>query len=194
MHINQEKYEKFLPLFFKYFNHGMVMLWKLGLGKLINCWPSVIGRIMVISHHGRGSGRPYLTPVNYCTQGEYVYCTSAFGGGSDWFLNVLSNPQIEIWLPGGWFSGKAEIVDEPLERAELLRKVLIESGFAAHFFVGIDPKTIGEEQFNKVTSTYKLLRITRQSACTGADGPGSLAWLWPLITIMLLFRRRRKRK
>ena len=194
MQINQEKFESYLPLFFKYLNRFMVTMWKLGMGKLINCWPSVIGRIMVISHHGRSSGKTYLTPVNYCERDEYIFCTSAFGGGSDWFLNVVANPQIEIWLPDGWYAGTAEIVDDADVRTEMLRQVLIESGFAAPFFANIDPKTMGEEEFKEATSDYRLLRITRQSARTGADGPGSLAWLWPLIAVVLLFKRRRRKK
>jgi deazaflavin-dependent oxidoreductase (nitroreductase family) len=194
MQINQKKLESYLPLFFKYLNRFMVMMWKLGMGKLINCWPSVIGRIMVISHSGRSSGKDYLTPVNYCERDGDIYCTSAYGGGSDWFLNVVANPQIEIWLPDGWYAGNAEIVGESAERVEMLRQVLIESGFAAPLFANIDPKTMGEEEFKEATSDYRLLRIKRQSARTGADGPGSLAWLWPVITLVLLFKRRRRKK
>jgi len=46
-------------------NYFMVFMWKIGLRKWINIWPAVIGRIMVIKHRGRKSGREYLTPVNY---------------------------------------------------------------------------------------------------------------------------------
>lgn len=40
---------------FKYLNRVMVPLWRLGLGPLINIWPSVGGQIMVIMHIGRKS-------------------------------------------------------------------------------------------------------------------------------------------
>jgi hypothetical protein len=39
-----------------------------------------------------------------------------------------------------------------------------------------------------------LLRIKRQSPCTGVEGPGSLAWLWPFMFFVFLFHPRRKRK
>ena len=193
MELNQQSIDKYLPAIFRRFNRFMVLMWKLGMGKLINCYPPVIGRIMVISHQGRGSGSSYQTPINYYPQGEYLYCTAAYGSKSDWYLNVIANPQVEIWLPDGWYTGKAEIMEASEERTEMLRKVLIASGFAAPLFAGIDPKEMDEEQFAAVTADYRLMRISRQSPRTGEDGPGSLAWLWPIITVVLLCRRRRKK-
>jgi hypothetical protein len=53
-------------------NHVMIFMWKIGMGKLINSWPAVAGRIMVIRHRGRRSGRNYLTPVNYVQMEDEV--------------------------------------------------------------------------------------------------------------------------
>jgi hypothetical protein len=33
---------------FHAFNPFMILIWKLGMGRMINSWPSVSGRIMVI--------------------------------------------------------------------------------------------------------------------------------------------------
>jgi len=192
MQMNQQYLEKYLPIAFRQFNRCMVYMWKLGLGKLINCWPPVFGRVMVISHRGRGTGNLYQTPVNYTEDGEYIYCTSAFGGETDWFLNILANPQVEIWLPDGWYTGVAEVVEESEGRNTMLRQVLIAGGFATPLFAGFQPKTMDEEQFDQLTADYRLLRIQRQSPRTGADGPGSLAWLWPIILGIVLLRKRRK--
>ena len=38
-------------------NRFMVFLWKIGLGKALNIWPAGFGRIMVIKHRDRKSGR-----------------------------------------------------------------------------------------------------------------------------------------
>ncbi len=187
-------FEQYLPYFFKYFNRVMVLGWKLGLGKLVNCWPGGFGRIMVISHKGRDTGSDYQTPVNYYPDGEYIYCTAAFGSDSDWYMNVIANPQVEVWLPDGWYTGEAEILDKSPLREEMLRKVLIASAFAAPLFAGFDPKEISAEEFAKATTDYRLLRIKRQTPRTGANGPGSLAWLWPLFMILFLFRRCRRKK
>ena len=59
-------------------NHFMVFMWKIGLGRWINAWPAVGGRMMVIQHRGRRSGKIYLTPVNYASVDGEVYWTNGF--------------------------------------------------------------------------------------------------------------------
>ncbi|MGZ9165297.1 MAG: hypothetical protein ACXW4U_08985 [Anaerolineales bacterium] len=52
---------------FRVMNRVMVFKWKIGLGRMINMWPAGFGRIMVIKHRGRKSGKEYLTPVKYAS-------------------------------------------------------------------------------------------------------------------------------
>jgi deazaflavin-dependent oxidoreductase (nitroreductase family) len=178
---------------FKYGNRFMLWMWRLGLAKFINLSPETIGRIMVLTHVGRKTGAVRKTPVNYCIVNNDIYCTAGFGSISDWYRNILKNPQVEVWLPEGWWQGKAEDVSHHPDRVELLRQVLIASGFAARS-VGLQPKTMTGEEIEAATSDYKLIRIRRTAACTGAGGPGDLAWIWPAATFLLLplaLRRRR---
>lgn len=180
---------------FKYFNRFMLWLWYLGLGPWVNCWPEVGGRIMVITHTGRKTGLKRRTPVNYAIVGGELYCTAGFGSTSDWYRNIVANPEVQVWLPDGWWAGVAEEVSAAETRLSLLRQVLIGSGFAA-YVAGINPHTITEEQLETVTKDYCLIHIRRTAACTGPDGPGHLAWVWPVATLILLplvlFRQRRK--
>ena len=108
---------------------------------------------------------------------------------------MLVNPQVEVWLPGSWWAGAAEDVTDSENRYPYLRQVLIASGFAARA-AGINPHTMPPEEFEKVTENYRLIKISRQEARTGKDGPGDLAWVWPLATMILLplslIRKRRK--
>ena len=180
---------------FKQFNRFMLLLWRLGLGLWVNAWPKVFGRIMVLTHTGRKSGKRYRTPVNYAIVDGQIYCTAGFGSISDWYRNILANPNVEIWLPRGWWRGVVDEVIDPQVRLALLRQVLIASGFAT-FTAGINPYTISDENLDKVTSEYKLLHIQPVQACTGDNGPGDLSWVWPLATMLLLplvLRRRKKR-
>lgn len=177
---------------FKYFNRGMLLLWRLGLGPLLNAWPAVGGRIMVLTHMGRKTGRQRHTPLNYALVDGQIYCAAGFGSGSDWYRNLLVNPQVEVWLPEGWWQGEAELVNDPNARLPLLRQVLIASGFAA-YGIGINPQTISDTELAQATADYHLIRIRRGAACTGPGGPGDLAWVWPLATLLLslaLLRRR----
>ena len=179
---------------FKQFNRFMMLMWRLGLGRWVNAWPEVGGRFMVITHTGRKTGIKRQTPLNYTMADGEIYCTAGFGSKSDWYRNIVANPEVEIWLPDGWWAGVAEEVTDAQVRMPLLRQVLIDSGFAARA-AGIDPVTKTNEELDAVTSDYRLIHIRRTKACTGRGGPGDLAWVWPLATLILLplvlFRRKR---
>lgn len=179
---------------FKRFNRFMLLMWRLGLGPWVNAWPPVFGRIMVITHTGRKSGLRRRTPVNYAIVDGELYCTAGFGPVSDWYRNVMANPQVEVWLPDGWWAGVAEDVTDSEARIPLLRQVLIASGFAA-YAAGIDPRKMTNEELDAVTANYRLIHIRRTEARTGPGGPGELSWVWPLATMILLpfvFRRRKR--
>ena len=190
-----EKLEN-LRQMFKQMNKFMLLMWRLGLGSWLNFWPDVGGRIMVITHTGRKTGLKRRTPVNYALVEGELYCTAGFGPMSDWYRNLKAHSQVEVWLPEGWWAGVAEEITDPQGRLPLLRQVLIASGFAAPMF-GIYPKTMTDAELEAVTTDYRLIHIRRTEARTGPDGPGDLAWIWPLATMILLplalVWRRRKR-
>jgi len=170
---------------FKQFNKYMLLMWRLGLGPWINIWPEGIGRIMVIIHKGRVTGRMRHTPVNYTIIDGDIYCTAGFGKVADWYKNMLKDPNVEIWLPDGWWAGTAEDISDIGDRIKLMREVLIASGFAAPM-VGIEPKKISDEELAAATESYRLVRIRRTEARTGPEGPGDLWWVWPMATFFLL--------
>ena len=181
---------------FKVFNKFMVFMWRLGLGPWINGWPKVGGQILVITHLGRKSGLKRKTPANFAIIEDEIYCTAGFGSTCDWYRNILFHPEIEIWLPNGWWAATAEDVSESVNRLKIMRQVLIGSGFAS-FAAGIDPYKISDEDLEKVTQSYKLIHITQTTPRTGAGGPGDLWWVWPTAVMILLplaFERKGSRR
>jgi hypothetical protein len=107
----------------------------------------------------------------------------------------VKDPAVEVWLPTGWLTGAAEDVTESEERYVYLRQVLVASGFAARA-AGINPHTMSEDEFQRVTESYRLIKIRTEEARTGKGGPGELAWIWPLATtflIAILFFQRKRR-
>ncbi len=180
---------------FKIFNRFMLLAWRLGLGKSINEWPEVGGRIMVLTHTGRKSGKRRQTPLNYAVVNGEIYCLAGFGASADWYQNILANPQVEVWLPDGWWAGLAEELHGPEHRLLIMRQVIKASG-AAGPALGINADQMNDEELDRITKEYRLVRIRRTAARTGPGGPGDLDWVWRLSTIvllsMLLFRRRRR--
>ena len=139
-------------------NRFMVFMWKIGWGKMMNFWPAVIGRIMVIKHRGRKSGKEYLTPVNYALVDNEIYCTAGFGSISDWYRNMLANPDIELWLPEGKRKAHVEDISDSSNRLFLLRQVIIASGFAGPLF-GINPKKLSDAQLDALSKDYRLVHF-----------------------------------
>lgn len=145
---------------FRLLNRFMILMWKIGLGRMLNIWPAGFGRIMVIKHVGRKSGKVRLAPVNYAPIAGEIYCTAGFGAVSDWYRNIMANPSVELWLPEGKFPAKAEDISDSPERVFLLRQVLIASGFAAPLF-GINPK-ISDEELAALSTDYRILHFIRE--------------------------------
>ncbi len=194
MNMTAEKAKTYRQIFHN-FNKFMLGMWMVGLGKTLNAWPEVGGRIMVLVHTGRKSGKRRRTPVNYTSVNGDIYCIAGFGAVSDWFKNIQANPQVEIWLPNGWWAGLAEEIFDPAQRLDISRKVIKASGFAGRAF-GIEIDKLSNEDLDKITADYRAVRIRRTTARTGPGGPGEYAWVWQVATLLLLLRpgsRRRKR-
>lgn len=180
--------------FKKYLNPFMMTMWRLGLGEWFNIWPQVSGRVMVITHIGRKTGATRRTPVNYAIVDGEVYCLAGFGSISDWYRNILAHPHVEVWLPDGWWAGTAEEVSDCERRLPIMRAVMIGSGFVA-YVAGLNPRRMTDAELDKVTANYRLIHIRRTEARTGPRGPGDLAWVWPVATMVLLplvFLRRKR--
>jgi deazaflavin-dependent oxidoreductase (nitroreductase family) len=173
---------------FKFVNRFMVLQWQLGQGRIINIWPALIGRMMVLVHTGRKSGQRRFTPVNYAIIDNEIYCIAGFGSQSDWYRNIIKMPEVEIWLPGSWWGGIATDVSEEPSRLTHLRAVLIASGFAASTFGEIHPRKISDDELEEKTRAYRLVRIHRTRRLSGTGGPGDLLLLgWLLYIIPLAF-------
>lgn len=171
--------EQTLKRIFKYLNKFMVFMWRLGLGRFINFWPAGVGRIMVLTHTGRRSGLTRRTPVNYAIVEGELYCMAAFGQSTDWLKNIQSDPRVEIWLPQGYWAGKAYPMLESERRLLIIRQILINSGFAAPLFEGIYPGRLSEAELAQISQDYVLLQVRRTEALTGPGAMADLAWVWP---------------
>lgn len=172
---------------FRYLNRFMVVMFRLGLGWWLQPWPRITGQILVLTHQGRKSGLTRRTPLNFAVVDGDLYVLAGFGAISDWYRNVKADPAVEVWMPDGWWAGVAEEASDHPDRLRVLRQVIIGSGFAAYAF-GVSPR-LPDDRLAEITAKYRLVRIRRTEARSGPGGPGDLAWVWPLATVLLLRRR-----
>jgi len=179
---------------FRRMNPGMVLLWRLGLGRFAELWPRGFGRLLVIEHVGRRSGTTYRTPVNFTRADGGIYCVAAFGKRTDWYRNALAQGSILVWLPDGAWEATVEDASDDPARLDLMRRVLIDSGFAAPLF-GLYPTQMTNDQLAEATADYRLVRIlsVRRSK---SDQYGDLTWVWPIgvgVFLAWCFLRRARR-
>ncbi len=147
---------------FHLLNPVMVFMWKIGLGRLINMWPAVGGRIMVIRHKGRRTGKQYLTPVNFAVVDNQIYCAAGFGPATDWHRNMMHSPEIELWLPDGKHRACAHEVSENSCRAKLVRAIAVAAGVPGKL-LGVDPSKLSDAQLEEIGKDYCLVRFTLES-------------------------------
>lgn len=184
---------------FKQLNQIMVAAWRLGLGNMINGWPKVGGRIMVLTTVGRKTGLFRRTPVNYAWADDAVYCTAGFGKGADWYRNLKANPRVEVWLPDGAWAATAKAVPHTDDTLPIYRQILINGGSAAGAFLGFDPVTAADDVLREHATNSPLVRIHLDGGLGGPGVPGDLSWVWtPLAGLVLLglvyaLRHRKKR-
>lgn len=171
--------------FKRYLNPFMLLMWRLGLGKMLNSSPRYGGRLMVLTHIGRRSGIRHRQPLNYSIVDGEVYCLAGFGRVSDWYKNILANPNVEIWLPDGWWAGVAEDVSDSPDRLRLLREGIIASGLAG-YAAGLDIGKMSDAELDAVSKDYRLIHIRKTQPRSGQDGPGDLQWTVPTSAVVLL--------
>lgn len=176
---------------FHQMNRAMVMLWRVGLGRLMNVWPQGFGRLLVLEHRGRRTGARYLTPVNYTRAGDDLYCIAAFGARTDWYRNLIAGAGGAAWLPDGRWEIEAMDASGERRRLDLMRKVLIDSGFAAPLF-GLHPHRMDDASLAEATAEYCLVRLRPLRRTAAKGGPGDLTWIWiPVGAAMTWFLLRR---
>ena len=181
---------------FKVLNRFVVLMWRLGLGRIFGLAPSTIGMVLVLHHVGRKSGRRYRSPVNFAQVDNELYCIAAFGSGADWYRNLMASPRTEIWLPTGrWMVHVEDISDDP-RRPRLIREVLLASGFAAPSF-GLFPRSMSDDELLAATEDHRLLHLRWEERI--GEPVADLAWVWLLVALewiasRIWLRRRRARR
>lgn len=76
--------------------------------------------VMLVTTIGRKSGLPRVTPLQYEeVDGDY-YIASARGTASDWFKNILANPQVHVQIRDQEFDASAEPVTDPLRITDFI--------------------------------------------------------------------------
>lgn len=185
--LNKLREPGFQRTLFRRFNVVMLLMWRLGLGRVVNAAPAITGRVMILVTTGRRSGRTRHFPITYAPAEGHVYCLAGFGTATHWYLNVRERPDVELWMPDGRWNGHAEPLSAE-DNLQAVRAVFVASAFASQMFEGIDPSRVSDDELRALTERFPLVRIT----LTGpAPGPGyaDLAWVWLVVAAAMIVAR-----
>ena len=79
--------------------------------------------VMLLTTTGRRSGLPRTTGVSFMPLGDRLVIFSGWGVRSDWYRNVLANPDVTIRVGTKELAATAVPVADPARRQELMRQM-----------------------------------------------------------------------
>ncbi len=96
----------------KSLNTRMVRNYKRGFGPM--------RMVLLLTTTGRKSGQPRVTPLQFEEVDGDIYIASARGQDSDWFKNILANPNVHVQIGRREFAALAEPVTDPARIADFM--------------------------------------------------------------------------
>jgi deazaflavin-dependent oxidoreductase (nitroreductase family) len=160
-------------------NRGfMAPMLRAGLGWMIGS--PLTGHIMVLRTRGRRSGLIREAPLGYVIRDGVVYCVAGYGSTTPWFLNVTTDPAVEVVLPTRRFRGLAAPVDDPSGWLAAYRALIASFGLVGRAVIG-DVGRMGDAELLARHRTLPLVGIRPVEAepplVAGAFDPGGRGWL-----------------
>ena len=169
----------------------------MGLGGVMS--NPLTGYLMLLRTRGRKSGLLREAPLGYMVGGDHVYCMAGFGRQTHWFRNILTDPHVDVVLPGRAFSGIAEEVTNPEERRDVLPRLVRSMGVVVMATGLPNPWRGSSDEILRACEQFPLVRIRATGIAAGPNDPGLLGWippqiLWflPLAWVVLRWSRRRR--
>ncbi len=93
--------------------------------------------IMVITTTGRVSGKLFSTPIGFLRDSDSVVAvTNGRGGGSNWYRNLLVNPEAVLEIQGQKYRANANPVTDMQERRRLFELYKHERSSNFHIYFG----------------------------------------------------------
>ncbi|MFN8663480.1 MAG: nitroreductase family deazaflavin-dependent oxidoreductase [Thermomicrobiales bacterium] len=84
--------------------------------------------VMMLTTIGRKSGLPRTNGVSYMPVGDSYIIFAGWGVQSDWYKNLLANPEVTIQVGSKTIKATAKPVEDPARRRELMLQMRKRSG------------------------------------------------------------------
>lgn len=170
--------EPWLRCGFKALNRVMMVpIHRAGLGAWLGT--PVGGYMLLLRVRGRRSGLVREVPLSYLVADGAPWVMAGFGSRTQWFRNLLADPEVEVRLPGRTLRCRAEEARDPTVRARILPALTRAAGVPGTM-IGCNPWAAPDERILELLSWIPLVRLTPVDGpvAAGPDDPGGHAWIW----------------
>ncbi|MEI6289463.1 MAG: nitroreductase/quinone reductase family protein [Chloroflexota bacterium] len=121
--------------------------------------------MLVLTYHGRKSGKAYSLPVNYFQDGGDIIIIPGQPEAKKWWRNIRGGANVSVSLRGEEKSGQAQLWEAPgqldLISSALLKQVTKFPNFAPMYGVKTgDNKVITSDAVRKAAETLVVVKIT----------------------------------
>jgi len=156
---------------------SMVPLLRAGLGPWIGT--PIGGYLLLLRARGRRSGVVRETPLSYVVAEGAAWVCAGIGPSTQWYRNVLADPNVDVVLPGRTIACVARDVRDPAVRRRIMPILVRAIGLPAALG-GVDPRRATDEQILDAFDWVPLIRLRPVDAplAAGPDDPGGTAWIW----------------
>lgn len=137
------------------------------------------GYLLLLRTRGRRTGRVRDAPLSYLVADGSVWVLAGFGPVTNWYRNLLANPEVEIQLPGRRFRCRGEEVLDAEVRRRIAPRLVRATGLPGAL-IGCNPWTSTDSRILEQIEGVPLLRLRIESGPieSGPDDPGGRAWIW----------------
>ncbi len=155
----------------------MVPAHRAGLGAWLST--PIGGYMLLLRVRGRRSGGVREAPLSYLVAEGSAWVMAGFGPRTEWYRNLLADPKVEAWMPGGRHVGTATEELDPVVRARILPALTRATGLPA-LMIGTNPWSAPDAEILDRLSWVPLIRIRPDAGPleAGPDDPGGHGWIW----------------
>ena len=137
------------------------------------------GYLLLLRTRGRRTGLERDAPLSYLVEEGSVWVLAGFGPVTNWYRNLLANPEVEVQLPGRHLRCRGEEVLDAEVRRRIAPRLVRATGLPGAL-IGCNPWTATDQRILEQIEGVPLLRLRIESGPieAGPDDPGGRAWIW----------------
>jgi deazaflavin-dependent oxidoreductase (nitroreductase family) len=177
------------------------LIWRrMGLGPILGHESLAGNKMLVLTTWGRKSHTPRHTMLSYVLVGEKIYVCSGWGSKSDWYKNIVENPDVTLQVGEKCYSARARRVQDISEYQQIAQE-MFKTGGDSHFNSWLESYGIELDQLDMVEKRNRLhlVAFDKSEGICPPPMQVDLKWAWAVfalipICVLLVVRKIHPRK